>query len=313
MGTPRFAVPTLDALAAAGHHVALVVTRQDKPRGRSGAVVPPPVKVRASELGLPVFQPAGVRGEEAGARVADVAPDVLVVVAYGRLLPVELLRVPRLGGINVHASLLPALRGAAPINWAIANGEPEAGVTTMQMDAGLDTGAMLLRARTPIGRRETAPRLAERLADLGAELLVRTLAGLAASTIVAEPQDESRATLAPILRKEDGIIDWSLSATRIDARIRGFDPWPGCTASLCGRGLRVDAAEPAPDVAAEAGEIVTCDGTGIVVACGAGTALRVTRVTPAGRRTMDAAAFANGARLRSGDRFDPTPTSSGSP
>lgn len=311
MGTPAFAVPSLEALAAAGHDVALVVTREDKPRGRSGTLVPPEVKRAATSLGIEVFQPRSVRDDATLARLRAVEAQAFAVVAYGRILPRALLDAAPLGAVNVHASLLPRLRGAAPIAWAIARREAESGVCIMQIDEGLDTGDVWSEQAVRIGERETAPELGARLATLGAELLVQTLPRIADGSATRRPQDHGRATLAPIIRKEDGRVAWSMAAGEIGARIRAFDPWPGCHARAAGQEIRIDAARPAPDYAAgaEPGTVLAA-GRQFVVACGGGSALEILELSPAGRRRMPGRDFVNGARLRVGATLE-VPAASG--
>jgi methionyl-tRNA formyltransferase len=238
------------------------------------------------------------------AAIAAARPDVLVVVAYGRILPRAVLDAAPLGAVNVHASILPAYRGAAPINWAIVHGEAETGVTIMQIDEGLDSGDVLAARRTPIGPRETAPELSARLSEMGAALLAETLPRVAAGTCPRVPQEHARATRAPMLQKEDGILDWGLPATAIDARIRGFDPWPGVHTSWRGQSLAIHDALPGDghDPGPVPGTVVAVEPAGLLVACGAGM-LHVREVTPLGRRRMTARDFANGAHLRPGDRF----------
>ncbi|MFN7973141.1 MAG: methionyl-tRNA formyltransferase [Acidobacteriota bacterium] len=305
MGTPGFAIPTLDILIAARHDVTLVITREDKPQGRSSEPVAPPVKAHALSLSLPVEQPRSLKGREASDAVRREKPDVLVVVAYGMILPANLLRIPRFGGINIHASLLPRYRGAAPINWAIAEGETETGVTTMQMDEGLDTGAILMQARTLIGPRETAPELAERLAVRGAELCLETLERVEAGTLQGRPQDHKQASFAPMLRKEDGRVDWTQRASRVDARVRGLLPWPKCFTFFRGKPLVLHDALPAGSATGqEPGTIVASGDAGLLVACGHHTAILVTEITPFGGKRMLAGRFALGARIKAGERFE---------
>ena len=304
LGTGRFAVPSLEAVLDAGHDVAALVTQPDRERGRGRELLPPPTKLVALARGLKVQQPRRIRLPEAVDALAALAPDILVVVAYGQILPPAVLGLAPRGAVNVHASLLPLYRGAAPIQWAVARGERETGVTTMQLDEGLDTGPILLARATPIGPDETAGELQERLAALGATLLLETLAGLAAHRLEPRPQDHARATLAPILRKEDGRLDWSLAARELGWRVRGFHPWPGMTAAWQGRGLkllRVAEALPGPG---EPGQVLAVEAQGVVVGCGGGSRLRLVEVQPESRRAMPAGAWAAGARVRPGDRFD---------
>src|SRR5437868_5338355 len=240
MGTPEFAVPSLARLLADGHAVAAVFTQPDKPAGRGHHLHAPPVKQLALEHGIAVHQPARIKtNEEVRAIFENLQPDVCVVAAYGKILPAWLLQIPRLGCINVHASLLPRYRGAAPINWAIANGERETGVTIMQMDAGMDTGAMLAKRAITIGDAETAPELSVRLADLGAALLSDTLPKIERGEIVAEAQNNDEATYAPLLKREDGLLDWRWTATEISNRVRGFQAWPGVYTTLGGARLHL--------------------------------------------------------------------------
>jgi len=239
-GTPEFAVPTLEAVIAAGHEVALVVTQPDRAAGRGLEVHVPPVKQAAMEHGLAVVQPEKIKNNlELRGRLEEIKPDAILVVAYGRIIPQWMLELPRFGNINLHGSLLPKYRGAAPIQWAVACGEVVTGVTTMRLDAGLDTGDMLLAAVCPVGQEETAVDVYGCLAPLGAELMVETLKRLEAGTICPEVQDHSLATLAPILKREDGLVDFSRTAKQIYDRWRGFQPWPGAHTTLRGKKLIV--------------------------------------------------------------------------
>lgn len=237
LGTPGFAVPTLERIAAAGHEVVAVFTQPDRPKGRRQKEAMPPVKEAALRLGIPVNQPERVRRPEVVRQLAEIAPDAMVVVGYGQIIPQAILDIPPLGIINVHASLLPKYRGAAPVQWAIANGETRTGVTTMRINAGLDTGDVLMKWETGIGEEETSMELGARLAVAGAELLVRTLSDL--PNIRPEPQDDAQATYAPILKREDGHIDWKLSPAEILNRVRGFVPWPGCYGFLHGQRFHI--------------------------------------------------------------------------
>src|SRR5579871_165070 len=239
LGTPALAVPTLERIVEAGHEVLSVVTQPDRPRGRGQHAAPPPVKEAALRLGLPVIQPERVRRPESVEHLRQIPVDAMVVVGYGQIIPQSVIDLAPLGIINVHGSLLPKYRGAGPIQWAIVNGETWTGVTTMRIDAGLDTGDMLLKAQTEIGPDEDAMQLGRRLAVMGADLLVETLAGLAAGRIVPEKQDSSQASYAPLLKKEDGRIDWSHSAAAIHNRVRGLQPWPGAYTVFRGQQLHV--------------------------------------------------------------------------
>jgi methionyl-tRNA formyltransferase len=302
LGSGSFAIPSLTALQDAGHEVAAVVTQPDKEKGRGRTVTAPPVKPVALARGLRVLQPRRVREPDAQDALRALAPDVQVVVAYGQILPTSVIEIPRLRTVNVHGSLLPRYRGAAPVQWAIVRGERETGVSTMLIDAGLDTGPTLLARTEPIRDDDTADVLEARLATLGASVLLETLAGLEAGTLAAVPQDHERATLAPIIRKEDGVIDWTTPAADIERRVRGFHPWPGTSTALAGRGLRVLRAR-VTDGGGDPGTVVAVDREGLHVACGAGTRLVLLDVQPESKRAMPAAAFAQGARLAPGVRL----------
>ena len=304
LGSGSFAIPCFEALLDAGHDVPALVTQPDREKGRGQALSPPPTKPVAERRGLAVLQPRRVRDPEAQEALRRLAPELQVVVAFGQILPRGVIDIAPRGTVNVHASLLPKLRGAAPIQWAIANGETETGVTTMLIDEGLDTGPTLLSRATPIGPEETAAELEPRLARLGAELLLETVRGLQAGTIVPVPQDHGRATLAPLLKKEDGRVDWSSPAARVASRARGFHPWPGAFTLHEGRLVKVLRVREAPAAgAAEPGTITAVASDGVAVACGEGTAVRLVEVQPESRRAMPAAAWAAGARLRPGTRL----------
>lgn len=239
MGTPVFAVPSLRALHKAGHRIELVVSQPDRPKGRGRKLVAPPVKTVAQSLGCRIVQPRSVKTDEMVAFISGLEPDLLVVAAFGQILPPRVLDIPRLGAINVHASLLPKLRGPAPIQWAIINREVETGITIMAMNEGLDTGDILLTASTPIAARETAMTLHDRLAAMGGKLLVEALKKMGAGTLQAVPQDNAQSTYAPMLKKADGRIDWSRPAADIEAFIRGMTPWPGAFTFLNGRRFKI--------------------------------------------------------------------------
>lgn len=308
LGTPAFAVPTLEKLIAAGHEILAVVTQPDRPVGRRQVLTAPPVKLLALEHGITVHQPEKIRTPDARALFEPLfaGADAAIVAAYGRILPGWMLAAPRLGCLNIHSSLLPKYRGAAPINWAIANGETETGVTIMQMDEGMDTGAILCQARVAIGPTETAEELTPRLAELGAELLLEALPRIARGELPPVAQDERAATLAPILRREDGLIDWSMTAARIVDRRRGFTPFPGCYTLLGAQRLEIISASVASNRAgddAPAGTILTVERERFTVVCGGGTLLEVTGVQPAGKRPMSVRDFLNGAKLQAGERF----------
>jgi methionyl-tRNA formyltransferase len=304
-GTPAAAVPALDALVAAGHEIPLVVTRPDRASGRSRAPQAPPVKVRATAHGLAVIQPDTVRDAPFRERLAVARPDALAVVAYGRILPPPILDLAPFGAINVHFSLLPAYRGAAPVAWALARGETETGVTTFRLDEGLDTGPVLLQAAMPIVPGEHAPALVARLAARGGDLLVATLAGLAAGTVAPVRQDGSRASLAPLLTRADGVWNPEWTARELEGRVRGFDPWPGVWALRGDRRIRIAEAPASADGAggAPAGTLVGFDGPGLRVACAAGTSASILAVQPEGRRTMSAREAVSGRQLAVGDRL----------
>jgi methionyl-tRNA formyltransferase len=305
LGTPEFAVPTLERIVAAGHSVSLVVTQPDRPRGRKQEVIPSPVKAAALRYSIPVYQPERIRRPEALAYLRELSPEAMVVVGYGQIIPQSVIDLAPLGIINVHASLLPALRGAAPVQWSIARGCSRTGVTTMRIDAGLDTGGILLQWETPIGQDETAPELSERLAEAGADLLISTLAGLCADAIQPRPQDNARATYGPILQKEDGRIDWSNPARQIHDLIRGFQPWPGAHTSFRGQSLHLWRSRLVPDRLwnLPPGALVHTqtarDSHGVFAVAGDGAALELLEVQLEGRKKMPAEVFANGQRIGS--------------
>ena len=303
MGTPEFAVPSLRKLIEAGHHIQAVFTQPDKPVGRKQIITPTPVKVCALEHGLKIYQPLKIKTAEARAEFEPLfqQADAGIVAAYGRILPDWMLSAPHLGCINVHSSLLPKYRGAAPINWAIVNGEMETGVTIMQMDVGMDTGDILRQGTATIGATETAEQLTPRLAELGASLLVETLAGIERGVVTPQKQNSVEATHAPILNREDGQVDWALSATQIYNRLRGFTPFPGCYTLLNEQRLEIVAATAEPTAAADAaGTIVEITRDSFSVACGQSSRLRITQVQPAGKKAMSVRDFLNGAKLQMG-------------
>lgn len=305
MGTPEFAVPSLARLIGDGHQVAAVFTQPDKPAGRGRVLHAPPVKSFALEHAIPVHQPSKIKTNEGVREIfASISADACVVAAYGKILPAWMLAIPPLGCINVHASLLPRYRGAAPINWAIANGERETGVTIMQMDAGMDSGPMLVKRATEIGVDETAPELAERLAQLGAELLSETLPRIERGEIEPIPQDHSEASYAPMLKREDGLIDWRMTAREIANRVRAFQPWPGSYTEFRKKRLTIWRAREENTTStesAEPGTVLAIDETGIVIACEGSTALRIEEVQIEGKRRVTGREFANGARLSPGN------------
>jgi len=292
MGTPVFAVPTLERSVQAGHEVVAVFTQPDRPKGRGQKDAMPPVKDAALRLGLPVHQPERIRRLEVVEQLRGLAPEAMVVVGYGQIIPQSILDIPPQGIINVHASLLPKYRGAAPIQWAIARGETRTGVTTMKIDAGLDTGAMLLKWETEIGAEETALELGDRMAIAGAELLIQTLAKLL--NIRPEPQDNEQASYAPVLKKEDGRIDWSMSAREIVNRVRGLLPWPGCYGFLRGQRLHVWKARAAEE--SLPGGALRVIGKRLYAG-----SIELLEVQLEGKKRMAAAAFLNGISLEAGE------------
>lgn len=303
-GTPRFAVATLEALVAAGHSVRLVVTQPDRPSGRGMELVASPVKEAATRLGLPVVQPAAIKNnDEFRKQLPALHPDAIIVVGYGRIIPQWMIDLPRLGNLNLHASLLPKYRGAAPIQWAIASGESVTGVTTMRIDAGLDTGDILMQRELPILRDDTAETLAPRLATIGAELMVETLRGLEDGQLHPRPQDHTQATLAPVLKKEDGRMDFSRPASDLFDRLRGFRPWPGAYTTFKGKTLQVHRAEPSQASLQLAPAAIVTERTRLLVGCGRNTALELLEVQIEGKRRMTAQEFINGYHPKAGDRL----------
>ena len=304
-GTPRFAVPTLEKLVEAGFPVQLVVTQPDKPRGRGMELALSPVKQAALELGLPVAQPDKIKNnEEFRSQLLSLKPEAIIVVGYGRLIPPWMIDLPALGNINLHASLLPKYRGAAPIQWAIACGETVTGVTTMKIDSGLDTGDILLQKEVPIEPTDTAGNLAPRMAAIGAELMSSTLYGLRAGTLHPIPQDHTKASLAPILKKEDGAIDFRRSAEEICNRLRGFQPWPGAYTNFRGKNLQVRDAKPLQRALSESELVVEADR--LIAGCGKGTALQLLIVQPEGRKRMAVRDFVHGYRPQSSEKLGAT-------
>lgn len=301
MGTPQFAVAPLEALAKAGHEIAAVVTRIDKPAGRGRVVAEPAVKVAARSLGLTVHQPRRVRDPEFVETLRRAGPDVIIVAAYGQILPKEILTLPKFGCINIHASLLPKYRGAAPINWAIIRGEQETGITIMLMDEGMDTGPVLLQQALPIGPKDTAGSLTEKMSDLGARLLAEALPRIVSGELTPRQQDHAGATLAPLLKKEEGLIDWSLPAADILNRVRGLHPWPGAYTFLEGVLIKIIEAEAAPGSSGQG----ALHGNGKdVLDIGTGNGMvRVIRLQPEGKKPMTIAEFLRGHRGVAGKKF----------
>jgi methionyl-tRNA formyltransferase len=317
-GTPQFAVPTLKHLLTQPEfEIVAVLTQPDRPSGRGMHVSFSPVKDAALAAGIPVHQPEKVRAPEPRELLQQLAPDCIAIIAYGQIIPAALLPIPRLGWINLHASLLPKYRGAAPINWAIAQGETKTGLTTMRIDAGMDTGDMLLQSEMEIGATETTPELAARMAEAGAPLMMETLRGLAAGMLAPQPQQHADATYAPMLKKEDGRIDWTRPAKEIYNRMRAFTPWPGAYTTLRGRICHI-VAEPVSNQMSEASSpgsaislrestappgTLRMTKTGLFVSCGGATELHVLSVKREGSKMLNAAEFASGARLTEGERF----------
>ncbi len=307
-GTPQFAVPTLERLVEAGHSIALVVTQPDRPRGRGMEVAISPVKDAAIRLGLAVVQPAAIKNntefrDQLTAIGPDAVIDAIIVVGYGRIIPQWMIDLPRHGNLNLHASLLPKYRGAAPIQWAIANGETATGVTTMRIDAGLDTGDILMQRETPIRIEDTAETLGPKLALIGADLMVETLRGLENGQIRPTPQDHSQATLAPILKKEDGRMDFARTANDLFNRLRGFQPWPGAFTTFRDKTLQVHRAQPSQHALKLMPGEVAVEGTRLFVGCGTGTSLELLEIQLEGKRRMTAQEFINGYRPKFGEHL----------
>lgn len=302
LGTPEFAVPSLQALASAGHEIAAVFTQPDRPKGRGNQLAESPVKLAAKALGLPIYQPERVRRPEPTEQLRQLAAEIMVVVGYGQIIPQAIIDLPRHGILNVHASLLPKYRGAAPIQWAIANGETETGVTIMQIDAGLDTGDMLLKSTVPIHPNETAPELSARLAPLGAGLLLQAMRQIQDGTVQREKQNDAEASHAPILKKEDGQIDWSKPAQLIYNRLRGFTPWPGAYANFRGQQLSILRARPVEHIPAAPGAL-NIDKRRLFAGCGFNTSLELLEVQLAGKKRMPAEALLNGYQIQPGEQL----------
>jgi methionyl-tRNA formyltransferase len=316
-GTPQFAVPTLKHLLTQQDiEIVAVIAQPDRPRGRGMQVSFSPVKETALASGIPVHQPEKIRSPESQEMLQRLAPDFVVIIAYGQIIPARVLPIPKHGWINLHGSLLPKYRGAAPIHWAIAQGETRTGLTTMRIDAGMDTGEMLLRREVEIGARETTPELAARMAEAGPPLMLETLRGVAGGTLAAQPQNQSEASYAPLLKKEDGRIDWTRPAQEIYNRKRAFTPWPGAYTTFRGRTCHIAAEPVSNEVTETPGDTsaleAAASGTlrltpaGLLVCCGGATRLRVLSVKQEGGKNIDAVEFANGAQLTEGERFGDT-------
>ncbi len=302
MGTPEFALPPLEGLLASGVNLVGVYTQPDRPKGRGKKLAASPVKQLAVAHGLPVFQPQKLRDQQAVEELRALQPDLIIVVAYGQILPKAVLNIPRYHCINIHASLLPKYRGAAPINKAIVDGETETGVTTMLMDVGLDTGDMLVKHRLTIGENETAGHLHDRLAVVGREVMDETLRQLCAGTLVAEKQDDTLSCYAPMLKKEDGLIDWNRSAIEIHNQVRGLDPWPGAYTYLDDETLKIAATTVDTGSVEAAGTIISVDKTGLRIACGEGV-LIVGELQLPGRKRLSVMNFISGRSLFTGTRL----------
>lgn len=301
MGTPDFAAASLKALIDAGHEIQAAVTQPDKPKGRSGELSPSPVKVLAEKNGIKVYQPVKVREKEFVEVLEGYKPDVIVVVAFGQIIPESILNIPKYGCINVHGSLLPKYRGAAPIQWAMLDGEKETGITTMLMDKGLDTGDMLIKRVVRIEEDETSGTLFEKLMKLGAEALTDTLSGLEKGELIPEKQGESPTDYARMLTKSMGIIDFNNTAAKLDCFIRGMNPWPSAYTVLNGKTLKIWAAKPI-EMKGEAGMVLEVRKDSFVVACGEG-ALEILEVQLEGKKRMSAGEFLKGTKLAAGQRF----------
>ena len=299
MGTPDFAVPCLEELINAGHEIVGVFTQPDKPVGRKRVMTPPPVKVCAEKNGITVYQPDSVRTEECLSLMKELNPDCVVVVAYGKIIPSDMLKLPKFGFVNVHGSLLPKYRGAAPIQWSIIDGEKKTGVTTMQMDDGIDTGDMLEVSETEIGENETAGELFDRLAEMGGKLIVSSLSKLEKGELTPIPQDHEKSNYAKIISKEMALIDFNMSAENVFNLIRGFNPWPIAYTIIGDKRLKVFAAEKIGSVNGKAGEVVSSDGT-LTVAFGDGNGLRFTDVQLEGSKRMSATEMLKGRPIEKG-------------
>jgi len=305
MGTPEFAVPSLEALLKSEDQVVGIVTQPDRPKGRGHTLAPPPVKIVAQRTGIPLLQPLKIKTPDFLDALAAWKPDLIAVTAFGRILHAPILNLPPKGCVNVHGSLLPKYRGAAPVQWAVINGEGETGITTMLMDEGMDTGPMLLQERISIRSEDTAGTLASRLAELGGQLLVETIRRLKAGTLTPRVQDNAQATLAPLLRKEDGVIDWTRSAPSISSRIRGLSPWPGAYTFLGHDRWNIWSAVPKPTRSDEQpGTIIAVTKHSIQVATGEGV-LELVEIQTANSKRMTAAQFLAGHRVSMGARLEP--------
>jgi methionyl-tRNA formyltransferase len=306
MGSATFALPSLNSIFEAGHTVTGVITQPDKPSGRGQVLQGPPVKKRAYDLHLPTYQPASLKTDEARQLFDALAPELVVVVAYGKILPPWLLRLPKYGCINLHGSLLPRYRGAAPVHWAVANGEDKTGVCTMLLDEGLDTGPVYLSEETPIGPDETVTHLYDRLAVMGGPLVVRTIEGIVDGNLKATPQDDARATLAPILKKKDGFLDWTWSSGQIHNRVRALNPWPGTVAGFRDRVYKILATaigSSGSEGNAEPGRLMASKGR-LLVTCGDRLPIEILKIQPENKNAISGKDFVNGARIQPGEKFE---------
>lgn len=303
MGTPEFAVPCLQRLIDCGHEISGVFTQPDKPQGRKMILTPPPVKALALENGLTVYQPQKMKDGTALEMLKEANPELVIVVAYGKILPKEILEFPKYGCINIHASLLPKLRGAAPIQWSVINGCKKTGVTSMQMDEGLDTGDMLITAELEIGENETAGELHDRVSALGAEVLEQTIAALQNGELKPKKQNHDEFTYAPMLSKELSPIDWNLPAHEVHNKIRGLSPWPSATAVLNGKKVKIHKSVLVSQKGGAAGEVAE-NGKRLVVACGDGECIEILNLQAEGKKAMSAADFMRGNPVNVGDRFE---------
>ncbi len=303
MGTATFATPTLQRLFETGYNIPGVITQPDKPAGRGHALHASPVKKNAVDLHLPIYQPKSLKDDEARALFEALAPEMIVVVAYGKILPPWLVQFARYGSVNLHGSLLPKYRGAAPVHWAIANGEIETGVCSMQMDEGLDTGPVFGCKKTPIDPGESVQQLYDRLAAMGAGLMERTVQGIVDGTLRAQPQDHSQATFAPMLKKEHGHIDWTMPAQAIHNRVRAFNPWPGTVTKFRGGACKILKTRVGDPHTASPGSIVASK-AGVAAVCGDRMLLEILSIQPENRKPVSGADFANGARIQAGEKFE---------
>ena len=305
MGTAPFAVPTLQKLFEAGYAIPGVITQPDKPVGRGQNLQASPVKRKAQEIHLPVYQPSTLKDGNAQALFRALDPDIMVVVAYGKIIPSWLLQLPKYGAVNLHGSLLPKYRGAAPIHWAIANGETETGVCTMQIDEGLDTGPVYQCERLPIQSDETVQQVSEKLAEIGSGLMLGTLEGVIAGNLQPHPQDNAKATYAPILKKSHGHIDWRQPAGEIHNRVRAFNPWPGSVTRFRGAVCKILKSKPGDGTNSGAPGAIVASKHALAVVCGDSRLLELLEVQPENRKPVAGTAFANGAHISAGEKFEP--------